>query len=162
MVNFARRRAIVYIYTPTLILEALLLLVFGLVGNNLQHHELVQVSFTAVLLCYVMGLQNALITKISHAEIRTTHLTGMVTDIGIELGKLIYWNRSGSLIEYGEVVANREKLKILSLLVLFFFGGGVAGALGFKHLGFISTVPLAIALIALSVAPAFTHPYQQH
>ncbi|WP_276522724.1 DUF1275 family protein [Cupriavidus necator] len=33
-----------------------------------------------------------MITKLSNAEIRTTHLTGMVTDIGIELGKLCYWN----------------------------------------------------------------------
>ena len=36
------------------------------------------------------GLQNALITKLSRAEIRTTHITGIVTDIGIELGKLLY------------------------------------------------------------------------
>jgi len=39
-----------------------------------------------VLLCFIMGLQNAVITKISHAEIRTTHVTGLVTDVGIELG----------------------------------------------------------------------------
>jgi hypothetical protein len=40
-----------------------------------------------VILCYIMGLQNAVITKISRAEIRTTHVTGLVTDIGIELGQ---------------------------------------------------------------------------
>lgn len=67
-----------------------MLLLFGLVGNRLQQHELITVSLTAILLCYVMGLQNALITKISHAEIRTTHVTGLVTDLGIEMGKLIY------------------------------------------------------------------------
>ena len=36
-----------------------------------------------------MGLQNAIMTKISKAEIRTTHMTGVVTDIGIELGRLL-------------------------------------------------------------------------
>ena len=153
LVNYAKRHSVVYIYTPTLIFEALLLLFFGLVGKKLHQHEIVQVSFTAVLLCYVMGLQNALITKISNAEIRTTHVTGLVTDIGIELGKLIYWNRHHEQIQAADVIANRTKLKVFGLLVLFFFLGGLVGALGFKHIGFASTVPLAIALIVLSLAP---------
>ena len=155
-VNYARRNGFTYIYTPTLIFEAVLLLFFGLVGKKLQQHELIQLSLIAILLCYVMGLQNALITKISNAEIRTTHVTGMVTDIGIELGKLLYWNRSASQLDQAEVSANRNKLKIYGLLVISFFSGGLVGALGFKHLGFIATVPLAIALITLSIAPAFT------
>jgi len=155
-VNYARRNGFTYIYTPTLIFEAVLLLFFGLVGKKLQQHELIQLSLIAILLCYVMGLQNALITKISNAEIRTTHVTGMVTDIGIELGKLLYWNRSASQLDQAEVSANRNKLKIYGLLMISFFSGGLVGALGFKHLGFIATVPLAIALITLSIAPAFT------
>ena len=159
LVSYARRHAFTYIYTPTLIFEAFLLLVFGFVGKKLQEHELVELSMTAVLLCYVMGLQNALITKISNAEIRTTHVTGLVTDIGIELGRLIYWNRSNHDEKYtqvAEVIANRSKLKVHVMLVFFFFCGGVVGALGFSTIGFISTVPLAIALITLSVAPVFT------
>ena len=155
LVNYARRNAFTYIYTPTLVFEAVLLLFFGLVGKKLQHHELIQVSLIAILLCYVMGLQNALITKISNAEIRTTHVTGLVTDIGIELGKLIYWNRSSEHLEQIDVLANRNKLRIYCSLVASFFSGGLVGALGFKHLGFIATVPLAIALITLSIAPAF-------
>ena len=35
-------------------------------------------------------------------------------------------------------------------LVLSFFVGGVIGALGFKHVGYVSTVPLAIVLALLS------------
>ena len=46
-----------------------------------------------LVLCYIMGLQNAVITKISNAEIRTTHITGLVTDLGIEIGKMLYLNR---------------------------------------------------------------------
>ena len=80
-----------------------------------------------------MGLQNAVITKISRAEIRTTHVTGLVTDIGIELGKLVYINPR----EAGRdpVLANRQKLRIHTVLVSCFFVGGFAGALGFKHHG---------------------------
>jgi len=154
IVNFAKRNHFRYIYTPVLLWEAILLLIFGLIGTKLQKHEVITVSFTTVLLCYTMGLQNALITKISNAEIRTTHVTGLVTDIGIELGKLIYWNKNKDEFHSGqEVAANRDKLRLHVLLVVWFFIGGVLGASAFKHLGFISTVPLSIALIVLSLAP---------
>ena len=38
-------------------------------------------------------------------------------------------------------------------LALCFFVGGVTGALGFKHLGYSATVPLAVTLMALSIIP---------
>jgi len=101
-------------------------------------------------LCFIMGLQNAVITKISNAEIRTTHVTGLVTDIGIEMGKLFYFNRAGAPIK---VVANRRKLKIHLSLTAAFFIGGLLGALGFKVWGYITTVPLAILLAVLVWGP---------
>ncbi|MFZ6688295.1 YoaK family protein [Undibacterium sp. SXout11W] len=154
IVNFAKRNHLRYIYTPVLLLEATLLLIFGLIGTRLQQHEVITVSFTTVVLCYTMGLQNALITKISNAEIRTTHVTGLVTDIGIELGKLIYWNKNkDELHPSEEVAANMDKLRLHLLLVCWFFIGGILGASAFKHLGFIATVPLSVALIILSLAP---------
>jgi uncharacterized membrane protein YoaK (UPF0700 family) len=44
---------------------------------------------TAMLLRFVMDLQNILFTKLSNAEIRTMHMTGIVTFIGIESGNLV-------------------------------------------------------------------------
>ncbi|CAN5861643.1 YoaK family protein [soil metagenome] len=156
IVNYAKRNNMRYIYTPVLWLEAGLLLVFGLVGSQLREHEVITVSFTAILLCYVMGLQNALITKISNAVIRTTHVTGLVTDLGIELGKMIYWNRTQTHANENNVAANHYKLHLYSTLIGAFFIGGLLGAAGFKYLGFISTLPLAAALILLSIAPRFS------
>lgn len=95
LINWGRRRQLRSRYAIPLLLEASLLLAFGLLGANLEIHRLLFVPVTVCLLCYVMGLQNAMITKISKAEIRTTHVTGLVTDIGIELGKLLYWNAGG-------------------------------------------------------------------
>ena len=67
------------------------------------------------MLCFIMGLQNATVTKISGARIRTTHVTGMVTDVGIELGKLVYWNRDPIRSETLRVRADRPKLRLLGL-----------------------------------------------
>jgi uncharacterized membrane protein YoaK (UPF0700 family) len=152
-VNYAKRNAYALHYSPVLFLESILLLFFGVVGHGLTQHEFITVSLTTVLLCYMMGLQNALITKISHAEIRTTHVTGLVTDIGIEVGKLLYWNYDKDKGEDAQIRANRHKLRLHCALVLAFFIGGVVGAAGFKYLGFISTIPLSLTLICVGIAP---------
>ena len=153
MVRYSRRRGLHSEYALPLLLEAILLLCFGFLGTAMAQITGLFVPLTVMLLCFIMGLQNALITKLSRAEIRTTHITGIVTDIGIELGKLLYWNHSSSSAS-GKVMADRERLKLLALLLLFFFLGGVLGAFGFKHLGYVSTVPLALLLVSLAGVPA--------
>jgi uncharacterized membrane protein YoaK (UPF0700 family) len=155
MVNYTRRNSKRNPYALPLLLEASLLLVFGVMGASLHMRAFINLSLTAELLCFVMGLQNALITKISNAEIRTTHVTGLLTDIGIEIGKLFYWNRHHENGAQLFVSANRSKLRVHVLLVVSFFIGGIAGALGFKHVGFASTIPLALGLVALSFAQLF-------
>jgi uncharacterized membrane protein YoaK (UPF0700 family) len=153
LVNWGRRRRMQSEYAFPLLLEAALLLTFGLIGSHLQHNHWRFVSATISLLCFTMGLQNAIITKISKAEIRTTHVTGMVTDIGIELGKLLYWNRSQDRPKELHVHADLGNLWLLVSLVGLFFFGGVIGALGFKHAGYLTTVPLALLLLILAVVP---------
>lgn len=153
LINWARRQRLHSEYALSLLLEAFLLLCFGLLGANLSLHMGLFVSATVMLLCFIMGLQNAIITKISQAEIRTTHVTGLVTDIGIELGKLFYWNLEQEHPTMPIVVANRQRLKVLMSLLMMFFVGGVAGALGFKRVGFASTIPLAVLLLALALVP---------
>ena len=153
MINWRRRRRAQSEYALPLMLEAVLLLCFGLLGSNLENNRFLFVPATVGLLCYVMGLQNAIITKISKAEIRTTHMTGIVTDIGIEIGKLIYWNVSESGPGAAAVRADRSRLRLLASLLGMFFIGGLAGALGFKYVGFISTLPLSGMLVVLAVVP---------
>ncbi len=152
LVNWAQRRDLHSSYSLPLLLEASLLMLFGVMGASLGLHSALLLPATVLLLCYTMGVQNAVITKISHAEIRTTHVTGLVTDLGIELGKLFYVNRSASL---GKVRANHERLRTHGLLITCFFVGGLLGALGFKWLGYATTVPLAALLVLLSVRPVW-------
>lgn len=152
LVHYSRRHHMQSEYALPLLIEAALLLVFGVVGAQLNAVDGLFVSATVMLLSFMMGLQNALVTKISQAEIRTTHVTGIVTDIGIELGRLLYWNASPSA-EMPRVTANRTRLRVLSVLLLAFFVGGISGAWGFKHLGYIATMPLAFLLTALASMP---------
>lgn len=174
LVNYARRQRLHSQYSIPMLLEAALLLLFGLIGAQIAR----QVTFlqppTVVLLCYMMGLQNALITKISNAVIRTTHVTGMVTDIGIELGKLFYINSPRATHRgHGRVVANRTKLVLHSKLLLAFLVGAMTGAFGFQSWGYSMTLPLAFFLLVLAMPPLWNdfrvrwrarryHPAEDH
>ncbi|WP_296509110.1 YoaK family protein [Rhodoferax sp.] len=150
LVNWGLRRQLHMAYGLPLLLEAGLLLLFGVFGGAMNYATYFFAPLTVVLLCFIMGLQNAVITKISRAEIRTTHLTGLVTDVGIELGKMVYINTAP-----GEprVQANTDKLRLHGLLIGSFIAGALGGAMGFKTLGFITTVPLAMALLLLIYRP---------
>jgi uncharacterized membrane protein YoaK (UPF0700 family) len=153
LIHWARRRQLHGEFALSLMLEALLLLVFGLLGANLELFVDVFVPSTVLLLCFIMGLQNAIVTKISQAEIRTTHMTGVITDLGIELGRLVYWNRTAQANAQHFVRANRDKLRIHALILTMFFVGGLAGALAFKRVGFSATVPLAALLMLIAAPP---------
>jgi uncharacterized membrane protein YoaK (UPF0700 family) len=157
LVHFARRQGWSSAFALPLLLEAILLLAFGLMGAWLDHVHAVFVPATVAILCYMMGLQNAVITKISRNEIRTTHMTGNVTDLGIEFGKLFFVNRAprASALDQAPVLADRARIRVLSLLIAAFFVGGVLGAIGFRRIGYSTTIPIAIILFALSAVPIF-------
>lgn len=103
--------------------------------------------FSLCCLCFIMGMQNATITKISGARIRTTHCTGMVTDIAIEVGRALF----ALLRPASGVHTDRPKLVLLSSLVLSFLLGGLIGAVGYGHVGFFFSLPLALILMAISL-----------
>jgi uncharacterized membrane protein YoaK (UPF0700 family) len=150
LVNWGLQRQLHTAYGLPLLVEAVLLLVFGVFGGAMNYATYFFAPMTVTLLCFIMGLQNAVITKISRAEIRTTHLTGLVTDMGIELGKMAYINHTNSA---SPVRANTSKLRLHGKLIGSFFTGAITGAMGFKTLGFITTVPLALTLLMLVARP---------
>lgn len=149
VINLARRQNLKSEYALVLMIEALLLLVFGLFAAHLSNVVLFAVNLTIVLLCFIMGLQNALITKISGAVIRTTHVTGLVTDIGIEIGRQIYvW-----ITKDKNITLHSRQMRLHLGLLAAFLVGGIFGALLFKWIGFIATVPFAVLLSSLAIMP---------
>lgn len=142
LINWARLRRPRAVYATPIALQGLLLLclaAFDLFGASADGAEL-------ALLCFVMGLQNATITKISGAVIRTTHATGMVTDLGIELGRAV----SRRLLGPGASPPDWGKARLFARILGAFLLGGIAGALGYGAAGVAFSAPLGLALIAVS------------
>lgn len=99
----------------------------------------------ANVLLFSMGLQNALVTKISQATVRTTHLTGLFTDLGIELSQLFFHSVSADARKL------RRSIYLRFTIIIFFFLGGVIGGFVFKSVQLkvllVSAAALGIALL---------------
>ncbi|MDQ0082642.1 Uncharacterized membrane protein YoaK, UPF0700 family [Variovorax sp. YR634] len=153
LVNWARQHRLHGVYALPLLLEAALMFPFGLAGAiTLTWPTPFAVPLTVLLLSFIMGLQNAVASKTSGGSTRTTHMTGNITDMGIELGKMLYWNRRMPSTPL-PVRHDRSRLRRCGGLVGMFVLGGTVGALGFKHVGFVCVVPLAALLLVLSIPP---------
>lgn len=152
LLNLAERHRFRSRYAINLTLEAGLLLVFGYLGASIAEHTRFAMPATVSLLSFTMGMHNAMVTSISAAEVRTTHMTGILTDLGIEASRLLYLNRDPHP-RLARITANRTKLKLHATILVAFFIGGLAGALAFSRLGYKATLPLAFFLIALAWGP---------
>lgn len=96
-------------------------------------------------LLFAMGLQNSLVTSISNASVRTTHLTGLFTDLGIELSQLFFYKEK----DQNDKLISSIKLR-LTIISFFFIGGIVGGILyaEFKlHSLFFAASVLVLGLI---------------
>lgn len=153
LVNWGRQHRMHGVYALPLVLEAALMFPFGLMGAiTLTWATPFAVPLTVLLLSFIMGLQNAVASKTSGGSIRTTHMTGNITDMGIEIGKMLYWNGRAKPAMLA-VRHDRARMRRAGGLLGMFVLGGAAGALGFKYVGFVCVVPLAALLLALSIPP---------
>ena len=100
------------------------------------------IKFAPAMLAIAMGMQNAMTSKHAHAVIRTTHMTGVATDIGLLLGNILrreFMLKYEEKFEMKEIAPDRlaavrkltnfelEFLRLLFVLLLAFFTGGVVG-----------------------------------
>lgn len=119
-------------YSSALLLEGILLIAAMLVlGKHAPAGH-----YLASAAC---GLQNALITTYSGAVIRTTHITGIITDLGLMIGARLRGKHF-----------DRRKARLLVIITAGFITGSAIGALLFKLMHYYA---LAIpALVAWAVA----------
>lgn len=144
-------------YGFALLLEGSLLGAFIFVaGLSQATHPRVQ-DAEAALLCCAMGVQNSLVTSLSGAVVRTTHLTGVVTDFGIETARWYRWHRTrlaalpALLPVRGRPVERPPLSKIVILATIigaFTVGSAVGAVLTLRASRWSMAMPAAAVLLA--------------
>ncbi len=90
------------------------------------------------LACCASGLQNAMASTYTGALVRTTHLTGILTDLGIFLGHTLRG-----------IPVDGRRVRLCLLIISAFLCGGIAGATAFTHFGN-ATLLIPAALTSLT------------
>ncbi|MBL8951571.1 MAG: DUF1275 domain-containing protein [Myxococcaceae bacterium] len=106
-------KAVSRAYGRALLVEAALLALFVVTQARRD--------VACAVLCAAMGMQNSLVTRLSGAVIRTTHLTGVVTDLGIEAARWLRWQQTR------RERPQRSRIALLAVIVATFVAGAVAG-----------------------------------
>lgn len=131
-------------YVIPLMMETVILLAVALFGYT-NDNSLVDKELFAGSLLFAMGLQNSLVSIVSGSVVRTTHLTGTFTDLGIELAQII---QKGN--ENHKALKMRIKLRLV--IIFFFMCGALGGAWLFHyfnlHVFYIPAFILFCTLIA--------------
>ena len=126
LVEFISRRNATYVYVIPTAIESLILLLVGVFGDNLipEYSKVIACS-----LLFAMGLQNSLVTQISNSIVRTTHLTGLFTDLGIELSQLFFYR------EPHQRKSLLQSIHLRFMIISFFFIGVVVGGILYSRMG---------------------------
>ena len=121
------------IFVIPVLIEALFLMSIALLNFDFV---VANPNLIACSLLFAMGLQNSLVTTISNSVVRTTHLTGLFTDLGIEISQLFFYKSD----EQRTKLFSSIKLRI-TIITAFFIGGILAGL-------FFSTFKIKTLLLA--------------
>lgn len=145
-------------YSLPLACEAILLSIFSLgvnwhlwrgPGAAMSRATLYWMTGAAAL---AMGLQNATITKISGAVVRTTHLTGVTTDFGLEGAQLLMWfiqktrnkvglERAGRVVRLSQRHPSLQRLGVLAGIFWSFLFGVMVGAIVERKALWLAMIP---------------------
>jgi len=130
-------------YVAPILLEVLLITSASVINRMTTNHFLYTTSLAGILL-FAMGLQNALVTRVSQSIVRTTHLTGLFTDLGIELSQLFFYREKSQLSKL------RKSIFLRMMIISGFFLGGIVGGFFYLYFG-LNTLffPVGLLLFAL-------------
>ena len=151
-------------HAPALLVEACIL---GAIGAWLTSTPNTREPTLMWALSFAMGLQNALVTRVSGAVVRTTHITGVITDIGIQMVQMFAWVRDGARGDGARGVLRQiralpsaiefERTRLhLGLATAFLFGCTTGPMLYIQYGPATLGLPCAmlVLLVALDLSPA--------
>jgi uncharacterized membrane protein YoaK (UPF0700 family) len=127
---------------PTII-ESVILTSIGISSN---FFDLKYPNLLVCLMLFAMGLQNSFVTKISNAIVRTTHLTGLFTDLGIDLSQLFFPRTHPNKVKL------KANIKLRIFIISSFFAGGLIGGFFYSKIDLkLNTLIIAALILTASL-----------
>lgn len=120
MVEFSSGRRMFRPHLIPLITEILILGFVGIADDKILGISISPYTIAGLLL-FAMGVQNSLVTRVSQSVVRTTHLTGLFTDLGIELSKLFFKERENEQRQL------KKNITLKLVIIACFFSGCMMG-----------------------------------
>lgn len=132
---------------PIIIFLLMLMAYMGIFGDFDDPVTSIEKAVFSLFLASLCGLQNGCFSTMTKGQIRTTHLTGISTDLGTDLARRFFGNLSNSEKRY----VNRINFCRVST-VLSFAVGAVASALFSSSLGYAALMVPALLSIGIYFA----------
>jgi uncharacterized membrane protein YoaK (UPF0700 family) len=140
VINFNKKNTYLAHAMP-IILEIICLFTVGFYGYYYYQETLIETELMLSLMLFAMGLQNGLTASISNFAIKTTHLTGITTDLGIIAA--MFFNkehRSKELI---------TRASLLASICAAYLSGAILAGIFYINLGFILFFLVCISLVMI-------------
>lgn len=127
-----------------IIIEMIIMIGIGIYGMWLHDEtEIETISITAVLL-FTMGMQNSTVSIITGKKIKTTHLTGLLTDLGAELSEWLHIKKpTSNILKYN--------LQLRLAILVFYIIGAIIGGIIFLEISFASFYIIAFILFFIVI-----------
>ncbi|WCT13055.1 YoaK family protein [Mucilaginibacter jinjuensis] len=138
--------------TP-IVIEIVILLLVAFYGDHFYNGDRTERELVIAALLFAIGLQNSLVSIMSGGLIKTSHLTGLFTDLGGEVSEWLH-PRTGK----SEIIKNKIYIRVT--ILAFYFIGGMAGGYFFDEYNFavFYFVPLIlITILYYDLSPIALH-----
>ncbi len=128
IINLNKKNAY-FAHAIPLVLEIICLMAVGIYGLYFYKESLTETEVLMALMLFAMGLQNGLTASISNFAVKTTHLTGTTTDLGILM----------SMFTQRQFRMNPElrgKAKLLGSIAIAYLTGAILSGFTYYSIGF--------------------------
>lgn len=136
-----------------------ILFVEGVLLAGVSLYEMYFHSFSTnreiiIFLCGLMGIHNSTSTQLSSGRVRSTHITGTLTDAGIALASVVVAMLRRDYSK--DTAAQRSQLKTHLTTLFSFITGGVAGLILFRWFGVNAMLALGVMLVLVAMFSIIT------
>ncbi|HKS32590.1 MAG TPA: YoaK family protein [Enterobacteriaceae bacterium] len=135
------------VFCQVLMLEGLALI--GISLYEIYSHTPTSNREIIVLLCFLMGVHNSTSSQLSNGRVRSTHITGTLTDAGIAFASVLaaMLRRDFSRDSEGQ----KSQLLTHTITISSFLTGGIAGLVLFQWLAFKAITGVGVMLICVAL-----------